>query len=184
MIEHPQQGFFGGYLLLNHLARPLEFHCTAPVKPSRAQEILYGPTLYEYLFGEQIGYTLVSRAGRQPCLICTDCPPVLSLREMIDTPVAVILPETEGVNADCSPAASTQSNGTASAVLHRLDGAHLHRHSYVFSVGGYRLAVASADDQQMIGRETGDWLSQFDLAEPFGRIRAAIEEARQAVRTG
>ena len=40
-----EQGLFGGYLLLNALGRPLEFHCTAPVRPNRAQEILYGPTL-------------------------------------------------------------------------------------------------------------------------------------------
>ena len=45
VVEHPQHGLFGGYLLLNHGGRPLEFHCTAPIKPNRAQEILYGPTL-------------------------------------------------------------------------------------------------------------------------------------------
>ena len=47
-------GLIGGYLLLNPLGRPLEFHCTAPVRPNRAQEILYGPTLAPYLYGEQI----------------------------------------------------------------------------------------------------------------------------------
>ena len=42
-------------MLLNLAGRPLEFHCTAPVKPNRVQQILYGPSLQPYLYGEQIG---------------------------------------------------------------------------------------------------------------------------------
>ncbi|MGW8256618.1 MAG: hypothetical protein ACWGMZ_03940, partial [Thermoguttaceae bacterium] len=52
IIQHEQHGLFGGYLLLNTSGRPLEFHCTAPIKPNRAQEILYGPTLESFLYGE------------------------------------------------------------------------------------------------------------------------------------
>ena len=59
MTRDVEQGLFGGYLVLNLLGRPLEFHCTAPVRPNRAQEILYGPTLDPYLCGERIGQTLV-----------------------------------------------------------------------------------------------------------------------------
>ena len=55
VLEHSQHGLMGGYLVLNISGRPLEFHCTAPIKPNRAQQILYGPTLEPYLFGEQIG---------------------------------------------------------------------------------------------------------------------------------
>ncbi len=43
--HHAEHGYFGGYLIVNSLGRPLEFHCTLPVKPSRAQELLYGATL-------------------------------------------------------------------------------------------------------------------------------------------
>ena len=52
VTEHAEHGLFGGYLILNVSGRPLEFHCTAPLKPSRAQEILYGPTLRPFLFGD------------------------------------------------------------------------------------------------------------------------------------
>jgi hypothetical protein len=51
VVEHELHGLFGGYLLLNATGRPLEFHCTAPVRPNRAQQILYGPTLEPYLYG-------------------------------------------------------------------------------------------------------------------------------------
>ncbi len=60
VIEHDELGLFGGYLVLNMAGRPLEFHCTSPVRPNRAQEILYGPTLRPFLFGEQIGQALLS----------------------------------------------------------------------------------------------------------------------------
>ena len=35
VLEHEQQGLIGGYLILNQAGRPLEFHCTAPVKANR-----------------------------------------------------------------------------------------------------------------------------------------------------
>ena len=66
VVEHAELGLLGGYLLLNAAGRPLEFHCTAPVKPNRAQEILYGPTLKPFLYGEQIGQTLLTRSKLTP----------------------------------------------------------------------------------------------------------------------
>ena len=61
-LESAEHGYFGGYLIVSPLGRPLEFHCTAPVRPSRAQEILYGPTLQPYLLGEQICGALLEAA--------------------------------------------------------------------------------------------------------------------------
>ncbi|MCA9267141.1 MAG: hypothetical protein KDA41_01655, partial [Planctomycetales bacterium] len=70
-VHDPEQGWIGGYLLLNTAARPLEFHCTSPVRPNRAQEILYGPTLGEFLLGEVIGQTLIKKSEISPAWICT-----------------------------------------------------------------------------------------------------------------
>ena len=78
-----EHGFFGGYLILNALGRPLEFHCTAPVRPNRAQEILYGPTLEPYLCGERIGQTLLSKSKVLPALAVTDLESVLAARPFV-----------------------------------------------------------------------------------------------------
>ena len=83
VVEHPQHGLFGGYLLLNLAGRPLEFHCTAPIKPNRAQEILYGPTLESYLYGEQIGCTLLGQAKIEPLAVFTDRPPALGGPQLV-----------------------------------------------------------------------------------------------------
>jgi len=80
VVEHDLHGLFGGYLLLNETGRPLEFHCTAPVKPNRAQQILYGPTLKPFLYGEQIGATLVNKPTLVPLAVLVDRPASLAAR--------------------------------------------------------------------------------------------------------
>src|SRR5512145_191148 len=92
ILRHEQHGLFGGYLILNPLGRPLEFHCTAPIKPNRAQEILYGPTLDAFLYGEQIGQTLLKQAGVEPLLVCIDQETALAVRDHTELPVVLVLP--------------------------------------------------------------------------------------------
>lgn len=90
VIESDAHGLFGGYLVLSHAGRPLEFHCTAPVRANRAQEILYGPTLKPFLYGEQIGRTLINNSKLKPSLILTNLRPVLAVCQHIETPVLLI----------------------------------------------------------------------------------------------
>jgi hypothetical protein len=150
VVEHAQHGLMGGYLLLNAAGRPVEFHCTAPLKPNRAQQILYGPTLEPYLYGEQIAGALVGKATVEPLLICTDARPVLAVRELIDLPVALVL------SADAADPNQ-------------------------FDVGRNRLAIDSAheSDRSLIVERLAVLADSFDLAEPFSRIREAIEEAQR-----
>ncbi len=171
VLEHPEHGLFGGYLVLNTFGRPLEFHCTAPIKANRAQQILYGPTLHAFLYGDQIGRTLLEKAKAEPLLVCTDREPALAIREHISAPVALVLPPKEegaDVNRERPPA----EDGNA--------GPHLQ----TFGVGRNRLAVdrRAEDDRGRIADRLEDLGESFDLAEPFLRIREAIEEARQSVR--
>src|SRR5262245_11185744 len=90
VVNSEPHGLFGGYLVLNALGRPLEFHCTAPVKPNRAQEILYGSTLEPYIYGEQIGQTLLLAAKVDVPLVCTDLPAAMAVAELATQPVVLI----------------------------------------------------------------------------------------------
>lgn len=182
VVEHPQLGLFGGYLVLNMAGRPVEFHCTAPVKPNRAQEILYGPTLQPYLFGEQIGGTLLSKSQVQPLVICTDREPVLAVRQHVGVPVALVLPggpppDVVG-ETPCAPRSSESLEGRS----WRLDPPHpTGVRLCPFRVGRNSLAVAAdrADDCQTITDRLAGLDESLDLAEPFSRIREAIAEARR-----
>jgi len=172
VLDHAQHGLFGGYLVLNTSGRPLEFHCTAPIKANRAQQILYGPTLEAFLYGEQIGQTLLRRAKTEPLLVCTDQEPALAVREHIATPVALVLPPETPVTAE------------GDQKYLRFDAAHAGVYLQTFQLGRNHLAVdqRAGDDPRVIAERLGDLAASFDLAEPFCRIRDAIEEAQKAVR--
>ena len=201
VVEHPQYGLFGGYLILNTAGRPLEFHCTAPIRPNRAQEILYGPTLESFLYGEQIGQTLISQGSASPLVICTDREPALAAREHVSTPLVLVLPP-ESPTGDCpNPRGDCSNfrvseNGTVpldaaneltpdpSGRFFRVDAAHRGPRLVTFQLGRNRLALPERadEDRRLVGERLAELAESFDLAEPFQRIRDAIEEAQQAVR--
>ena len=186
VVEDESDHLFGGYLVLNPVGRPLEFHCTAPIKPNRAQEIIYGPTLRPYLFGEQIGQALLKKSSIKPAMICTDREPVLAVQDHTDLAVVLVLengpsePPPEVVGGRDFP-----TSRELNAKVWRGDGPHaLGKGLTSFEIGRNRLAVpepAEANRQEIVNR-LGDLAESFDLAEPFGRIREAIEEARQGGR--
>ena len=84
-------GLTGGYLLLNMSGRPLEFHCTLPVRPSRAHEILYGGKLRPHLIGERIGPALLDRTRIKPLLICIEDPDAELICTRVTTPLVLLL---------------------------------------------------------------------------------------------
>ncbi|MDR2170852.1 MAG: hypothetical protein LBP59_11980 [Planctomycetaceae bacterium] len=90
VIDHPQHGLIGGYLVLNQAGRPLEFHCTNPVRPSKTQEILFGVSLEPYLYGEQIARALVSKSKLDVVVILTNIVSTLAVNGLINFPVAYI----------------------------------------------------------------------------------------------
>jgi hypothetical protein len=202
VVEHPQYGLFGGYLVLNMAGRPLEFHCTSPIKPNRAQEILYGPTLEGFLYGEQIGQTLLNQGNAQPLVVCTDRQPALATREFISAPMVLVLPTetnaehsdepTEYLPAEAALGSVSESQSTAkgehggrSKKFFRLDPPHHGGPQLVtFQLGRNHLALpeCAVDDRRQIDERLAAVAGSFDLTEPFQRIREAIEEAQQAVR--
>lgn len=182
VVEDDQLGHCGGYLLLNTSGRPLEFHCTAPVKPNRAQEVLYGPTLKPFLYGELIGKTLVERAKVDPIVICSDVDAVLTLRAAVSVPVTLVLPATR------ESAREKDSSDPSDDVRLRLDAAHDtpagFAHLHQFDCAGSRLAVQTEfiDDESSIRQQLEPHSTRMDLAEPFERIREAIREAQGSKR--
>ena len=153
VTEHAEHGLFGGYLILNVSGRPLEFHCTAPLKPSRAQEILYGPTLRPFLLGEQIGQTLLAKAKVKPFLVCVDDEAMLAAREFCDVPLVL-------VHAD-ETAPATGS----------------------FALGRRQVLAASEEHRNIVLEKwSAAHADALDLSEPFTRIREALDEAQKSVR--
>ena len=173
VLEHPGQGWLGGYLLLNVSGRPLEFHCTAPVKPNRAQEILYGPTLQPFLFGEQIGHTLVTKSSLRPIFICTDSADVLSLREVVECPVVLIQSE------DASAAGEDGRRLRVEGAHHGVPAPHSARKLGCRSVV---LPRGFEAEFEQVAKLWAPHAEGVDLLEPFTRIREAVEETQRSDR--
>jgi hypothetical protein len=155
VVENAELGLLGGYLLLNAAGRPLEFHCTAPVKANRAQEILYGPTLKPFLYGEQIGQTLLAKSKLTPLVVCTDSEAALAARDCTPLPMIWVLDD----KADQTPSSS-------------------------FLLAKSRVATAPrhAEDEQAVRAAWPAQADHLDLLEPFARIREALEEAQRSAR--
>jgi hypothetical protein len=167
VVENADGSLLGGYLLLNASGRPLEFHCTAPVKPNRTQEILYGPTLKPYLYGEQIGQTLLTKSKLTPVVVCTDSEAMLAVREFTHVPVVL-------VQADKRPAEPHSSA--------RQDARPPGSSSFQLAKSQVVAAVHYADDVQVIRDAWPLQADHLNLLEPFTRIREALDEAQRSAR--
>lgn len=142
-------GYCGGYLLLNFDGRPLEFHCTMPVNPDRAQQILYGDSLESFLMGELIPRPLLAKSALQPPLILVGDARLLASQQW--TASVVVLLADSPRSSQPNPEASDPGRSIAQHVVEK--DSH---------TGWLR-----------------DLQQRMDLNEPFDRIDMAIREAHR-----
>lgn len=160
---HDQHGYFGGYLIVNHLARPVEFHCTLPMQPSRAQALLYGPTLNDFVCGEQIAGALIAKAKLKPDLVIVDTIPALAVSLVTEQTVVALRHEIDSSESGQHLKIPTQSQLELTE----------------FNVSGCSMLMLQ---QCLEGRSVVEHLlaklpTNFDLSEPFFRITEALVEA-------
>ena len=158
--EDERTGWTGGLLILNGAGRPLEFQCTLPVRPSRAHEILYGPTLRDHLIGEVIGPLLVQKCRTPLSLLCCDQPESLALESFVDAPIALI---SEAAEADEGPITTDMLSGFSAV-----------------EVAGATFCVAM-EDVDRVNELANSFVELPDAVEPFDRIREAIKEAHSQI---
>ncbi len=143
----------GGLLVVNRLARPVEFHCCEPVTANRAQQVLYGPTLPAFLVSEQIAPALVEHCQLELDLLLSDAPEVLAIRPQLSIPVAAMAPRAQGVD----PCQQVPMGG---------ETAWAHGE---FPDDAVRL-------EQLLQGDLVGW----DLTEPLERVALALTELRKA----
>ena len=149
-LEVKDRGYVGGLLVTNHFGRPLEFQCTAPVRPNHTQEVLYGPTLVPYLYNELIGKMLLEKATVKPDLVLVKDERILGLRDHVPQALGYLLP----------------SSVTGNAPLR-------------LGQQGLQLHERHPEDGNIV-TELGSFVSkETDLFEPFERVQQALQEALQ-----
>jgi hypothetical protein len=177
-VESAEYGYFGGYLIVSSLGRPLEFHCTAPVRTNRAQDILYGPTLRSYLLGEQISSALLSAAQLTPQLILTDQPEAISAQRPTGIPMVLVLPLK---SCEVGPTLDRKADDFASSRSSKRPNGERRSWSSPLAAFDYevRYACGSESRPETIMELLTILAEGVDLSEPFGRIHEAIREAQR-----
>jgi hypothetical protein len=174
--DSPEHGCVGGYLVVSPLGRPIEFHCTAPIRASRAQQILFGPALWSYVLGEQIGGSLLASAKMRSELILADHRATLCLRPTLKQPMlylaGAVTAKPAAADSDATTKTMTQANEPVARPPERLAVRAFAVGKSVFEPG------PSFESDEDAARPLLELLMRHvDLAEPFQRIRDAIREA-------
>lgn len=146
-VEDAERGFVGGLLVTNRFGRPLEFQCTAPVKPNRAQQILYGPTLRPFVLGELLGRTLLDKVGVKPHLVLIESDEIIDLRQHVPMAVAYLIDKV----TDPATQLPFGKHGIAFHPDFHVDHTEMARHAKAIP-------------------------ADADLREPFERVREALAE--------
>ncbi|MBC7819907.1 MAG: hypothetical protein IAG10_23740 [Planctomycetaceae bacterium] len=147
-IHLENRGHVAGLLVTNKYGRPLEFQCTAPVRPNRTQELLYGPTLVPFLLGELLSKTLLERIGVKPHVVLTDRVEMLDLRPHVSLPVACVADREGG------------------------------REGERLRIGKLQFALHAEFDEDLKTFEklAKELAGDADLLEPLDRVREALQE--------
>lgn len=157
-LEDLNSGVSGGYLIVTATGRPLEFHCTAPVLASRAQQILFGPSLRPHLLGERVGGTLVERAAIKPTLLLVTDPDFALAAATASAPLALV----------------SRDKPAGSSAWRVVDAAGAAEIATVWTP-----APANRGDDEQIVAALARLGETVEVAEPFERIREAIREAQR-----
>src|SRR5262249_47286533 len=128
-------------------------------------KILYAGTLHSYICADLIGKTLMDKTPTPVQLVVTDTPACLDLRLRLEIPVVWVAQahrvENAIARADTLPASVIAP--PAAVAVH--DGLHCH--------------ARYANDVPLVRDVVDRLIGNLDLAEPFSRVREAINEARK-----
>ncbi|MCL2305006.1 MAG: hypothetical protein FWC43_06640 [Planctomycetaceae bacterium] len=185
VINHPSAGFVGGFLVLNPVGRPVEFHCTTSLKPNRAQEILFGNALEPYLFGEQIAQTLVRKSQANIDFLFTDLPGVLALQDFVEQPI-IYVPHLDSASGRMGSGEHQHLFSRAEAPpkqyqpLRSVPGLSMTRWKET-QIADFPLWIPNDRNMEVsaISARLTDCISFINFSEPFDRVRLALEEAQK-----
>lgn len=150
VTQVPTFGYCGGLLALNAGGRPLEFHCTAPVTANRAQQILFGATLKEFLVCDLIAESLLTKVGVPLDVLIIEDRTLSPIKQKTDVPVVVV------ENRVRCPAELPGEHLTSSAV------------------DPFEILAGPPESTEAMLRQ---FMETLPIHEPFERIYQAIEAA-------
>ncbi len=90
----------GGVLITDTFSRPYEFRVTSPINPTPLQKILYGKTLFDYVYGELITIPLLKQVKEQVSLALSRDEHILVARPGLHFPLITLKTVAQGRETD------------------------------------------------------------------------------------
>ncbi len=161
--EYEDGGAYRGAILItDEWSKPIEFRCTAPVRPTALQRTLYGKSLLPHILSELIGEPLVGSVREKPELIFITADAYFDLRCKISIPVLKIRRKNGGAKSEAD------ERGKIKAVL--LESAS-GRFEQVEIEAHWRFP----NDSENCGEKLREFFGRWDLAEPFQRLSEGLD---------
>src|SRR5687768_17185530 len=93
----------GGILTTDIDTRPYEFRVTSPIKPTQIQQMLYGVSLKDYVYGELICAPLVKATKEKLSLVLAREPYIVAMRPLVSVPVILVHHDGKSIGENLRP---------------------------------------------------------------------------------
>jgi hypothetical protein len=161
------EAYRGAILVTDDWSKPLEFRCTAPVRPTAIQRTLYGKSLLPHVLTELIGAPLITSVRETPQLILIADEAYFDVRHKVSMPVIRV--------ARPSGISKTQQEDqpkSKSLLLQSASGKFAQ-----VEIEAHWKFVADLDSS---AERLRDLFGRWDLTEPFHRLAEGLQYVHDA----
>jgi hypothetical protein len=99
----PDGSIRGGILTTDIETKPYEFRVTSPIKPTQTQQILYGSSLKDYVYGELICVPLIKATKEKLSMVLAKENYLIATRPLVSVPVILMYPNGTQVGQGIRP---------------------------------------------------------------------------------
>ena len=153
----------GAILVADEWGKPLEFRCTAPVKPTAVQRTLYGSTLMPHVLVELIGKPLMNSLNEELAAVLVSEQMFLDLRHQVNVPVVRV--RRQGTDVKITSETDGQTNQT---MVMDCESA---RFEPVIIEAHWKFP----DDTNASAGVLKELFGRWDIVEPFERLLKGLE---------
>jgi hypothetical protein len=155
------EAYRGAILVTDDWSKPLEFRCTAPVRPTALQRTLYGKSLLPHVLTELIGAPLISSVREKPQLILIADEAYFDVRHKVSAPVIRV------ARPSGSKTKQEDQTKSKSLLLQSASGKFAQ-----VEIEAHWKFVADLDSSS---ERLRDLFGRWDLTEPFQRLAEGLQ---------
>jgi hypothetical protein len=155
------EAYRGAILVTDEWGKPVEFRCTAPVRPNKLQRTLYGKSLLPHILTELIGVPLISSVREKPQLILIGDEAYFDVRHKVSVPLIRV------ARVGTPKAKQEDPTKSKSLLLQSASG----KFAQVEIEAHWRFAA----DLDSSGERLRDLFGRWDLTEPFQRLSEGLQ---------